>query len=118
MIAAFMGDDKFKAGVREYMAAHRYGNATSADFFASLAKAAGDPRILPAMQSFTDQQGIPLLTFSGSKGDYYAVQSRYARLGTKAGRALEHPLCVRVDKERVPVAGWRSGKIDVIGKGR
>ncbi|WCT77196.1 M1 family metallopeptidase [Novosphingobium humi] len=101
MIAAFMGDDAFKAGVRDYMAAHRYGNATSADFFASLAKASGDPRILPAMQSFTDQQGIPLLTFSGGKGEYYAVQSRYARLGTQAPpQKWSIPFCVRVEKIR------------------
>lgn len=119
MIAAFMGDDKFKAGVREYMAAHRYGNATSADFFASLAKAAGDPRILPAMQSFTDQQGIPLLTFSGSKGDYYAVQSRYARLGTKEpAERWSIPFCVRVDKERqCQLLDGEAAKIDVIVKG-
>jgi aminopeptidase N len=67
MIAAFMGDDKFRQGVREYMAAHRYGNATSAEFFGAMAKVAGDPRILPAMQSFTDQQGVPLVTFTGAK---------------------------------------------------
>jgi aminopeptidase N len=67
MIAAFMGDTKFRDGVRGYMAAHRYGNATSAQFFAAMAQASGDPRILPALQSFTDQQGVPLLTFSGRR---------------------------------------------------
>ncbi len=101
MIAAFMGDDKFKAGVREYMAAHRYGNATSADFFGAMAKVAGDPALLPAMQSFTDQQGIPLLTFEGMKGDYIVTQSRYARFGTTPPeQRWGVPLCVRVDTER------------------
>jgi hypothetical protein len=66
------------------MAAHRY--ATSAEFFAAMAKVAGDPRILPAMQSFTDQQGVPLVTFTGAKGHYTITQSRYARLGTTAPR--------------------------------
>jgi hypothetical protein len=64
MIAAFMGDTKFRDGVRGYMAKHRYGNASTADFFGAMADAAGDPRILPAMQSFTDQQGVPLVTFA------------------------------------------------------
>ena len=64
MIAAFLGPDKFRAGVRDYMAAHRYGNATSKDFFAAMAKSAGDPRFTAAMQSFTDQQGVPLITVS------------------------------------------------------
>jgi aminopeptidase N len=106
MIAAFMGDDKFRQGVREYMAAHRYGNATSAEFFGAMAKVAGDPRILPAMQSFTDQQGVPLVTFTGAKGHYTITQSRYARLGTTApAQTWSIPLCVRVDASASAVDG-------------
>ena len=96
MIAAFMGDTKFRDGVRGYMAAHRYGNASSAEFFAAMAQASGNPRILPAMQSFTDQQGVPLLTFSGANGRYTVTQSRYARLGTQApAQTWGVPMCVR-----------------------
>jgi aminopeptidase N len=97
MIAGYMGDDKFRAGVRSYMAAHRYGNATSTDFFAAMAQVSGDPRIVPAMQSFTDQQGVPLVTFTpGAQGSFRVTQSRYAMLGANA--PAEHwgvPLCVR-----------------------
>ena len=97
MIAGYMGDDKFRAGVRNYMAAHRYGNATSTDFFAALAQASGDPRIVPAMQSFTDQQGVPLITFTpGPKGSFRVSQSRYAMLGAAAPeQRWGVPLCVR-----------------------
>ena len=97
MIAGYMGDDKFRAGVRNYMAAHRYGNATSTDFFAAMAQASGDPRIVPAMQSFTDQQGVPLVTFTpGPKGSYRVTQSRYAMLGANpAAERWGVPLCVR-----------------------
>ena len=97
MIAAYMGDTKFRDGVRRYMAAHENGNATSTDFFAAMAEAAGDPRIVPAMQSFTDQQGVPLVTFSGGKGGKYTVsQSRYVRLGTTApATRWGIPLCMR-----------------------
>ncbi|MES2493530.1 MAG: M1 family metallopeptidase [Pseudomonadota bacterium] len=83
MIAAYMGDEKFRSGVRRYMAAHRHGNATSTDFFRAMAEAAQDARILPAMRSFTDQQGVPLVTFQpAGSGQYAVTQSRYARLGT------------------------------------
>ena len=97
MIAGYLGDDKFRGGVRNYMTAHRYGNATSTDFFAALAQASGDPRIVPAMQSFTDQQGVPLLTFTpGPKGSIRVSQSRYAMLGASAPAQLWGvPLCVR-----------------------
>ena len=102
MIAAFMGDTKFRDGVRGYMAAHKYGNATSAEFFKAMAEAAGDPRILPAMQSFTDQQGVPLVTLERAKNtngglqSWKVTQSRYVRYGMKGPQTKWGiPLCLR-----------------------
>ena len=101
MTAGFMGDAKFKQGVRSYMQAHKYGNATSKDFFAAMAKAAGDPRITTAMQSFTDQQGVPLITVSGSDGKYTVSQSRYAPLGvTPPKTTWGVPVCMRRGETR------------------
>jgi aminopeptidase N len=119
MIAAFLGDDKFKAGVRRYMAAHRYGNATSADFFAAMAEVAGNPRILPAMQSFTDQQGVPLLTFAGSNGRYTVTQSRYARLGTTApDTRWGVPMCLRRGTERnCTLLADKTAELSIAGTG-
>ena len=102
MMANYIGDAKFRNGVRAYLAAHRYGNATSDDFFKALAQAAGDPLILPAMQSFTRQQGVPLLTFTGGDGHYLIQQSRYARLGTTPPPThWTVPLCVSRDGLRL-----------------
>jgi aminopeptidase N len=101
MIAAFLGPDKFRAGVRDYMAAHRYGNATSKDFFAAMAKAAGDPRFTTAMQGFTDQQGVPLITVSGADGNYTVSQSRYVPLGVEAPTTTWGvPVCMRRGESR------------------
>ena len=101
MIGGYMGDEKFRSGVRRYMAAHRYGNATSTQFFTAMAEASGDARIVPAMQSFTDQQGVPLLTFSragrGTRSDWQVSQGRYARLGSAApDTRWGIPLCWRM----------------------
>ncbi len=97
MIAAFMGDTKFRDGVRGYMAAHKYGNATSAEFFKAMAEAAGDPRILPAMQSFTDQQGVPLVTLErAGRQSWKVTQSRYVRYGMQGPETRWGiPLCLR-----------------------
>jgi len=101
MIAAFMGDAKFRDGVHRYMAAHRYGNAASTDFFAAMAEAAGDPRIVPAMRSFTDQQGVPLLTFTRKGNRYTVTQSRYAYFGTASpDTRWGVPMCVRHAQEK------------------
>ncbi|MEY4237858.1 MAG: hypothetical protein RL339_459 [Pseudomonadota bacterium] len=96
MIAGYMGDDKFRDGVRRYMAAHRNGNATSTQFFGAMAEASGDPRIVPAMRSFTDQQGVPLLTFTPAAKGWQVSQGRYARLGSSAPETRWGvPLCLR-----------------------
>ncbi|NBC37604.1 M1 family peptidase [Novosphingobium sp. FSY-8] len=101
MIAAYMGDAKFQAGVRRYMAAHAYGNATSTDFFRAMAEVAGDPRILPAMQGFVDQQGVPLLTFAGADGRFAVTQSRYAPFGVTAPQTRWGvPMCVAAGDTR------------------
>ncbi len=119
MFAAFMGDEKFRDGVRRYLAARRYGSATSDDFFAALAEAAGDPRIVPALRGFTDQQGVPLLTF-GRKGNRFTVsQSRYAPLGVTApATRWTVPLCVRREAARHCIMlDQASGEIEVKGSG-
>lgn len=121
MIAGYMGDTKFRDGVRRYMAAHKYGNATSGDFFRAMAEVSGDPRILPAMQSFTDQQGVPLVTFApDGKGGYSVTQSRYARLGSQApATRWGIPLCVRVTmgKQQCQLLDQQSGSVHPVGRG-
>ena len=119
MIAAFMGDEKFRDGVRRYMAAHRYGNATSTDFFAAMAEVAHNPRIVPAMQSFTDQQGVPLLTFRRKGHGYTVTQSRYAYFGTTPpDTRWGVPLCVRRAQEKLcRLLTEQSASLEVAGAG-
>ncbi|HEX4846980.1 MAG TPA: M1 family metallopeptidase [Novosphingobium sp.] len=121
MIAGYMGDTKFRDGVRAYMKAHEHGSATSADFFGAMAKVSGDPRILPAMQSFTDQQGVPLVTFAADgKGGYTVTQSRYARLGaTPPDTRWGIPLCVRrvTAKQQCQLLDQRQGTVRAVGRG-
>ncbi len=101
MIAAFMGEERFRDGVRQYLSAHRYSTATSSDFFGALASAAGDDRIVAAMKGFVEQQGVPLLTFQ-RKGNRYTVgQLRYAPLGADVPLTRwQVPLCVRKGSEK------------------
>lgn len=121
MIANYMGDVRFREGVRRYMAAHKYGNATSTDFFRALAEAAGDPRIVPAMQSFTDQQGVPLLTFArAGNGVWQVTQSRYARLGaTPPPIRWGIPLCVRPlsGEQQCQLLDGEAASVKLAGKG-
>jgi len=98
MIAAYLGDDKFKAGVRLHLERHAYGNATSEQFFESIADSAKDPRVLAAFKSFVDQQGVPVVDIARRDGKLTITQSRYAFFGsTPAPLQWTIPFCVRVD---------------------
>ncbi|WP_298692262.1 M1 family metallopeptidase [uncultured Sphingomonas sp.] len=102
MIAAFLGDDKFQAGVRLHLNRHAYGNASTEQFFASLAEAAHDPRVLTALKSFVDQQGVPVVRVTrGADNRLTVAQSRYAMLGSDAAPATwSIPLCYRIGSAR------------------
>ena len=98
MIAAYLGDDRFKDGVRLHLKRHAYGNATSEQFFQSIADAAKDPRVLASLKSFVDQQGVPVIDVKRQGGKLIATQSRYAFLGSNpTPLTWTIPICLRVD---------------------
>ncbi|WP_010543849.1 M1 family metallopeptidase [Sphingomonas elodea] len=121
MIAAYMGDVPFRDGVRLHMKRHAYGNASTDQFFASLADAAHDQRVLASLKSFVDQQGVPVVTLHREGTTLTATQSRYAFFG--ANLPAEQwivPLCLRqgetksctlLDKPSMTVSAKGSGAL-------
>ena len=59
MFEQWLGPEKFRDGVRGYVAKHAWGNATADDFFAALA--ASDDAVIPAFRGFVERAGVPLL---------------------------------------------------------
>lgn len=101
MIAAYLGDEKFRDGVRLHLNRHAYGNASTEQFFAALAEAAHDPRVLTALKSFVDQQGVPVVRVERTAGGLAVSQKRYAMLGTDIQpETWTIPLCIRVGETR------------------
>jgi len=119
MFAAFLGDNRFRDGVRRYIGGRRHGNATSTDFFAALAQAGGDPRIVPAMRSFIEQQGVPLLTFVHRDSGWQVTQQRYAAFGVQApDTRWGVPLCARRGETRsCQLLDGVTSTIEIGGKG-
>lgn len=104
MFEAWLGPDRFRAGIRAYMAKHAWGNATSDDFLAALA-AAGDPELARAFASFLDQPGAPVVTMEAdcppagepeSRPALRLTQRRYMPLGSPAGPAQTWRIPLRV----------------------
>ena len=58
MLEAYLGEAPFRAGIRRYMAAHKYSNTTAADLWDALGAASGKPigQIAPG---WTEQPGLP-----------------------------------------------------------
>jgi aminopeptidase N len=62
MIEAWLGEDRFRDGLRRYLAQHAWGNATAADLYAALGQASGGRDVAKVMNSFTDQAGVPVVS--------------------------------------------------------
>src|SRR3982075_2672333 len=60
MLENHLGERAFRDGIRKYMAAHAYGNTTTADLWRALESAAGKP-VTGIAASFTEQDGVPLV---------------------------------------------------------
>jgi len=98
MVESYLGEERFRQGVRLHLQRHAYGTATAAEFFAAMAEGSGDPRVVAAFRSFVDQAGVPLVTVNGTPGgrSLALAQSRYRPLGS-AGADTELwqiPVCV------------------------
>lgn len=117
MFGTYMGRERFRDGVRRYIAAHAHGTATSDDFFAALSQAGEDPRLVPALRSFVEQQGVPLLAFQRTGDRYTISQSRYAPLGVAApATQWIMPVCVRRGLDRrCQMLDARSTTFDIPG---
>lgn len=105
MFERYMGEEKFREGVRLYMRRHAFGNASAKDFLHALSEAAGDPSLLPAFESFLTQNGVPRLALEhqcvGDKVTVKLRQSRYQPLGVSTVDSAigkqnwQLPVCLR-----------------------
>src|SRR5712691_7161884 len=68
MLEQFLGEEAFRQGIRDYIAAHQYGNASAADLWAALEAASGQPVTVIASDWFM-RPGFPLVTVSAAGSD-------------------------------------------------
>ncbi|MBI3440001.1 MAG: M1 family metallopeptidase, partial [Proteobacteria bacterium] len=64
MIEAYVGEDAFRTGVRNYLSAHRLGNTVSSDLWSAVQAASGQP-VLQIAHDFTEQSGYPVVRATG-----------------------------------------------------
>ncbi|RZV36609.1 MAG: M1 family peptidase, partial [Acidimicrobiales bacterium] len=99
MIENYLGEERFQKGVRLHMERFADDVATGDDFFQSLADGAGDAKVVPALKSFVDQPGLPLvsaeLNCKNETSTLELSQSRYAPLGStvEQTQTWQIPVC-------------------------
>jgi alanyl aminopeptidase len=89
MFERFIGEEKFRQGIRNYLKAHARGNATSADLINAVAAQSDDPAaVSKAFFGFIDQPGVPYVTVnldcSGKVPALDIAQQRYVPIGSTA----------------------------------
>jgi cytosol alanyl aminopeptidase len=87
MLEGWLGEDKFRDGIRAYLQEHRFGNASTADLAAALKSAAGvDPSAV--MHAFLDAAGVPRVSFQ-------IECAGVARVRIRQSGAAAIPICFR-----------------------
>ena len=107
MFESFVGEEKFRDGVRLHMERYKDSVATGDDFFQSIADGSENPNVVEAMKSFVDQPGLPSINASvHCETDAVDIegltevdisQYRYAPLGSKTqqGQSWQIPVCAK-----------------------
>lgn len=100
MFERWIGPEAFRDGVRDYIEAHRDGNATTRDLVDALSNASGRNLTGP-FRSFLIKPGVPFVatqTLCDAAGPRLALhQERYVPLGSEADRdsLWQVPVCAR-----------------------
>ncbi|MGI8820725.1 MAG: M1 family metallopeptidase [Chthoniobacterales bacterium] len=132
MLESFLGPDVFRDGIRRYVAAHKYSNATTADLWNALGEASGKP-VAEIAANWTEQPGFPLVhvardasgkislrqeRFTVNFPDAPALQWKIPLTYSIAGTAA--PVSILMDAETAEIADVpadRAVKLNVDGTG-
>ncbi|MGI8480556.1 MAG: M1 family metallopeptidase, partial [Chthoniobacterales bacterium] len=100
MLESYLGEEKFRAGIRSYMRAHQFSNSTTADLWNALGEASKKP-VGALAASWTEQPGLPLVSVSDGKSGLTTSQERFT-VHQKNAKPLEW---------KIPIA-WRDLQAD------
>jgi alanyl aminopeptidase len=100
MFEAWLGAEVFREGVRQYIATHAHGTATTADLLAALG-AASKQDVAALIGPFLDQPGTPLVEVAlecspGAAPELRLSQARFSATGARSaqGETWPVPMCV------------------------
>ncbi len=80
----WVGEEAFRRGIRDYLTAHEWKNATAADLWSALSQASGKD-FATAMRGYIEQQGHPVVAVEPvAGGSVRLTQKRFINYGVQA----------------------------------
>ena len=102
MLEQYLGESRFRDGIRQYIRRHAYGNTETSDLWDALESASGEP-VRRAMETWIFQRGYPVVTVTGIDGSAITVeQTRFLFGSESADERWSIPLRVRVSTPAGP----------------
>ena len=102
MVENYLGQETFRQGVHNYLAAHLYANATAEDFWSAQTANSHQP-VDQIMQSFVTQPGVPLLSLAAPTfTSIAATQTRFYLSPNSSSPAGQWTIPVCLKPESAP----------------
>jgi tricorn protease interacting factor F2/3 len=96
MLDAYLGEDRFRAGVTDYLDRFRYGNARTEDLWDSLGRVSGEP-VRAIAGPWIDRPGLPVVSARLCDGGLELTQRRFTYFGIEDAQPWPIPMMVDVD---------------------
>jgi alanyl aminopeptidase len=106
MFENYLGEDALKRGIQAYLAKYSFGNATAADFIASVSQTTDHDELGAAFSTFLDQSGVPFLAVNPqcttTPATAEITQKPYAPIGSPSpARLWKVPMCASTSEKTV-----------------
>jgi puromycin-sensitive aminopeptidase len=102
MLEQYLGADRFRDGIRKYLADHRFGNTETHDLWDAIEAATGEP-VRRIMDGWIWQGGYPLVSAALAGEEVRLSQRRFLLSGEDGDGSWDVPLLVRTAGATEPV---------------
>jgi len=97
MAEAYLGEERFRAGVTDYLNRFRFGNARTEDLWDSLGRISGEP-VGAMLGPWIDRPGYPIIRLRTGERDVTLHQERFSLLGCSPEAPWPIPLRMDIDR--------------------
>jgi len=118
MIEAYLGEARFREGLRTYLARFQFGNARGDDLWQTLEAATHEP-VQRVMRAWIDRPGLPVVRVRPSDGGLTLTQERFTLGGPVESEPWPIPLrSIDGDEERSVLFDGRTTHVPIRHPGR